>query len=226
MTSTALPIVREYDPRAAGDLTLARSGYVNSNGGREHTAVAVLAFGRILPRGYEVHHVNEIKSDNRPENLIVCESRRLHHLLHAVPTLLERCEWLGVQGSSVRLFRAFDPPGTYFCVRCTQSKPLSDFARSSKYASGVRGECADCKSSDEKVRLRAFRVLCPAARAVQPVLPGSLNPAAKLFEHDVEEIRRLYATGDHTQVSLAARFCVTQSTISLIVLRKKWEHVR
>jgi len=55
-------------------------------------------------------------------------------------------------------------------------------------------------------------------------LPGARNPAAKLAEDKVVEIRRLHAIGER-QVDLAAHFGVTQSTISLIVLRKKWRHL-
>lgn len=222
MTAQALPVVREYDPVAAGTLT--RSGYVNSNGGREHTVIAALALGGILPRGYEVHHINEIKSDNRPENLVVCETRRLHHLLHTAPELLERCEWLGPTGSSVRRFRAFDPPGTNFCVRCKKSKPLGEFQRSRKYASGVRGECTLCRRKHGVLALREFRKAHPVAPRIYVGLSGERNPSAKLAPKEVLEIRRLYSAGE-TQVALAAQFGVTQSAIYLIVHRKHWGHL-
>ena len=42
-------------------MAVLKCGYVNANGGREHIVVAVLAFGRTLPEGYEVHHVHEIR---------------------------------------------------------------------------------------------------------------------------------------------------------------------
>jgi hypothetical protein len=54
-----------------------RRGYVY-----EHVAVASHALGRALPEGTEVHHVNEIKSDNRGANLVVCQDRAYHKLLH------------------------------------------------------------------------------------------------------------------------------------------------
>ena len=50
---------------------------------------------------------------------------------------------------------------------------------------------------------------------------GELNARAKLTAGDVAKIRIAYADGE-TQVSLAARFDVSQTTISRIVLRKRW----
>ena len=48
----------------------------------EHHVVAARAMGKVLPPGTEVHHRNEAKDDNRPVNLIICESREYHMLLH------------------------------------------------------------------------------------------------------------------------------------------------
>ena len=48
----------------------------------EHVAVAERALGKPLPLGAEIHHVNEDKSDNRPENLVICPNAKYHALLH------------------------------------------------------------------------------------------------------------------------------------------------
>lgn len=226
MTAKVLPIARDYVPLEEGDSRRRRTakGYINANGGREHIVIAVFAFGGPLPVGYEVHHVNERKDDNHPENLIICETRRLHRLLHAVPELLEQCEWLGEPDASVRLFRAFEPPGANFCIRCKRCKPLADFQRSRKYVSGVRGECALCRRGDDKRKRREFRAAHPIKPRVYAGLSGHRNPSAKLSSKEVLEIRRLYGKGE-TQVVLASKFGVTQSTISLIVMRKHWSHL-
>jgi len=44
--------------------------------------VATRALGKPLPTEAVVHHVNEDSSDNRPENLVICENNAYHKLLH------------------------------------------------------------------------------------------------------------------------------------------------
>jgi hypothetical protein len=54
---------------------------------------------------------------------------------------------------------------------------------------------------------------------------GTANGRAKMTEDQVREIRRLYATGDHTLKELAVRFGVDRVTIRCIIKRLTWEHV-
>jgi len=54
---------------------------------------------------------------------------------------------------------------------------------------------------------------------------GNRHPRAVLTEEQVQQIRRLYASSSHTQEALAAKFGVTQSTISAIVRRRLWSRV-
>jgi hypothetical protein len=53
------------------------SGYVY-----EHILVAEVALGKLLPDGAAVHHFNENRGDNNNINLIVCDSKSYHNLLH------------------------------------------------------------------------------------------------------------------------------------------------
>lgn len=60
-------------------------GHPNADGKgyvREHRLVIENILGRLLRDDEHVHHINEIKSDNRPENLRVLGISE-HHLLHA-----------------------------------------------------------------------------------------------------------------------------------------------
>lgn len=72
-----------------------RDGYSMVNvGGRyvlEHVVVAERALGKPLPPSAQVHHVNEDRGDNRPENLVVCESDAYHKLLHQRRRALDAC---------------------------------------------------------------------------------------------------------------------------------------
>lgn len=54
---------------------------------------------------------------------------------------------------------------------------------------------------------------------------GTGNAAAKLSEEDVSKVRNLYATGQWSQQAIADIFGVTQTTVSTIVLGKRWRHV-
>ena len=70
-----------------GSRTLRGYRHIRLRGGKgryefEHTLVAEQALGRPLPTGACVHHVNAQRADNRPANLVICESRAYHTLLH------------------------------------------------------------------------------------------------------------------------------------------------
>lgn len=63
-------------------------------------------------------------------------------------------------------------------------------------------------------------------RAASGNSKGIRNGRSKLSDVDVREIRRIYAVGELSQNGLAARFKIGQSTISEILLGKKWTHVK
>lgn len=71
------------------------NGYIahglNGKKKQEHVIVAEHFLGKPLPCGAEVHHVNENRSDNRPENLVICPSKAYHKLLHTRMRAIEAC---------------------------------------------------------------------------------------------------------------------------------------
>ncbi len=48
----------------------------------EHLCIAERARGRPLPPKAEVHHVDGVRDNNANRNLVICQDRRYHHLLH------------------------------------------------------------------------------------------------------------------------------------------------
>lgn len=68
-----------------GSGTFCRGHYKITVDGRqrdEHVVIAEIALGKPLPDGAVVHHVNGIKHDNRPENLVICPNQSYHMDLH------------------------------------------------------------------------------------------------------------------------------------------------
>ena len=68
----------------------------------EHVLIAERALGRVIPDGVEIHHVNEDKGDNRGCNLVICENRRYHGLLH----------------KRMEAYRATGNPNSLKCAHC------------------------------------------------------------------------------------------------------------
>ena len=82
-----------HHPRATKD------GYVF-----EHIIIAESVLGRHLPKGVEVHHVDENKSRNVNSNLVICENHAYHLLLH----------------QRMRAYRATGNPNARKCRYCKQ----------------------------------------------------------------------------------------------------------
>ena len=54
-----------------------KGGYV-----AEHVLVAEAILGKYLPNKAVIHHVNGIRTDNKPSNLVICQDNNYHFLLH------------------------------------------------------------------------------------------------------------------------------------------------
>ena len=54
----------------------------NGNKKNEHLVVAEKALGKPLPRGVIVHHHDKIRTNNAPDNLVICPNQKYHKLLH------------------------------------------------------------------------------------------------------------------------------------------------
>jgi endogenous inhibitor of DNA gyrase (YacG/DUF329 family) len=83
----------ETNPSWKGGKQVAQNGYItvytpghpraHKNHVREHVLVAEKALGKPLPKGAVVHHHNKITSDNRNNNLVICQDQSYHNILHS-----------------------------------------------------------------------------------------------------------------------------------------------
>lgn len=71
-----------------------RQGYV-----AEHLLVWEKTHGKLLPEGSVIHHLNGIKTDNRPENLVALRTTKHSHVLRAKA---ERIRHLEAEVSKLR----------------------------------------------------------------------------------------------------------------------------
>lgn len=69
-----------------GHIRADKRGYVF-----EHILVAENILGKPLPTGACIHHNNEDKTDNQPENLVICQDNAYHKLLHLKMVALKEC---------------------------------------------------------------------------------------------------------------------------------------
>lgn len=142
----SLAKIGSNNPQWKGGRTV-RDGYVlikmrehpSAVGGyvREHRLVMEKHIGRYLSVGEIVHHVNGITTDNRIENLILCQSAKEH----------------------IRKFHPFVNPNNSTTRRqCTMCKSVFDlnehnFYKSEKTLLGYSYYCRPCKRGQYKKRV-------------------------------------------------------------------------
>lgn len=90
-------------PRAAAN------GYVH-----EHVVVAEQALGKPLPEQAVVHHHSEDRSDNRNGNLVICEDRSYHGIIHRRMRALEACG--NANWRQCRFCREWDSPDNLYIL--------------------------------------------------------------------------------------------------------------
>ncbi len=98
---------------------------------QEHVLIAERALGAYLPAGAEVHHVDGDGRNNTPSNLVICQDKAYHKLLHCRASVV----------------RAGGNPNTEkMCGHCERPKPFSAFNRSiDNKTYGLYSLCRECQ---------------------------------------------------------------------------------
>jgi hypothetical protein len=109
----------------------------------EHVLLAEQALGRYLPDGAEVHHVDGNVTNNTGSNLVICQDKAYHKLLHY----------------RAKVLRAGGNPNTdKFCRDCQICKPLEKFNRMAQNKStGRQSVCRDCARIRDEAKRRRNR---------------------------------------------------------------------
>ena len=80
----------------------------------EHILVAEKILGKPLPPGAVIHHIDENRANNNPPNLIICEGRAYHALLHKRMAALKACGHAG--WIWCRFCRTYDTPVNMYMI--------------------------------------------------------------------------------------------------------------
>jgi len=110
----------------------------SSGGVLEHILIAEAALGREIPPGVEVHHVDENPLNNSRGNLVICQDKAYHKLLHV----------------RTRIVRAGGNPNTdKVCHDCGTVKPLTEFnvMRANK-STGRQSVCRGCSRARDRAK--------------------------------------------------------------------------
>jgi hypothetical protein len=116
----------------------------------EHLVIAEVAMGKPLPVGAVVHHVNERRDCNANSNLVICQDKAYHHILHARMRVLEA---------------GGDPDIHKTCLTCRALKLKTAFCQCRGKFDGLNQVCRECAADQQRVREAARPKCSPEERS-------------------------------------------------------------
>lgn len=103
----------------------------------EHILVAENALGKFLPPGAVIHHVNEVRSENRNDNLVICQDAIYHSLIHRRKRIVDA---------------GGDPDAHRICSVCKRCLLIECFSKNRASADGINAICKVCGNAAAKRR--------------------------------------------------------------------------
>ena len=129
---------KEKNPAWKGGFPSPRGlgGYMGDHrGGYVHVRVAEKALGKPLPLEAQVHHVDRDRANNRNDNLVICQDRKYHMLLHV----------------RMRIKQAGGNPDTdKICSTCHGCFPKTSFWKDKSRPDGIESRCPSCFEQKRK----------------------------------------------------------------------------
>lgn len=114
----------------------------------EHIIKAQEAIGKPLPKGAVVHHWNEVRSDNRNENLLICDNQAYHVLIHL----------------RMKAFKACGNPDYRRCRFCDTWDDVSMMWTNSNRSESYHRSCrrkADVCATSRRMNPKFYKPDCP-----------------------------------------------------------------
>lgn len=117
-----------------------------AGGGRRmelHRLIAERVLGKPLPHRADVHHADGNYLNNENRNLVVCEDRAYHRLLHMRTNVL----------------RAGGNPNTdLFCHSCKHAKNAAEFKGRKQKSNGKASRCRSCVNAARRAARQSVAV--------------------------------------------------------------------
>ncbi len=130
---------------------------------QKHVHLVECAIGRKLRNGEEVHHANERKGDNRRENLVACQDREYHMLLHTRRRALLACghaDW-----RRCVFCRVYSPPSDL--IRYAKRAVTHYACRTAYYRSRWRRRCGDPTETKRRATTARWASMSAEERTAQ-----------------------------------------------------------
>jgi hypothetical protein len=109
----------------------------NNNGVLEHILIAEKAMGECLPIKAEIHHIDGDKQNNKNNNLVVCQDRAYHMLLHRRQKALKECGYAN--------FRK--------CAYCGKYDDIKNMYKHTKRYNYWHRECSNRYNSERRLKI-------------------------------------------------------------------------